>query len=186
MYCSYCGTEVEENDKFCKNCGKSLEVSELTETVQSEEVQSVAVQSEEAQSVAVQSEEAQSVTEQSEEARLEPAQERVVWKPQPAAEGTEGRQKKTTRRMVAAVVVGGLVVFLIVSSVFVTSYMKAGRAVRQWEKSYDTPSYDLPEDDTANSGDDWDTEDDRYWDEDESAENWEYAPGEDGAQGNLF
>lgn len=163
MYCSYCGTEVEENDKFCKNCGKSLEVSELTETVQSEE--------------------AQSVTEQSEEARLESAQERVVWKPQPAA---EGRQKKTTRRMVAAVVVGGLVVFFIVSSVFVTSYMKAGRAARQWEKSYDTPSYDLPEDDTANSGDDWDTEDDRYWDEDESAENWEYAPGEDGTQGNLF
>ena len=24
MYCKYCGNEIEDNSKFCKNCGKNL------------------------------------------------------------------------------------------------------------------------------------------------------------------
>ena len=29
MYCRNCGTELKQNEKFCKNCGKATAVSDV-------------------------------------------------------------------------------------------------------------------------------------------------------------
>ena len=43
MYCEKCGTQIEENAKFCPNCGNNLTEPSKAETTQNFEVKSVPV-----------------------------------------------------------------------------------------------------------------------------------------------
>lgn len=159
MYCQNCGKEVDEKDRFCKNCGILIGYTREEETPVQQAEQNKTVFSEEEGGQAVAG---------NPEFQEQPPQQEFVSFSQDTTPQTGSSKKTITWIIVGVVALVGLITLILLAVLVGAARRKAKPRLRQWnsqiQEEYDDygNSFDFDYDDY----DDEDEEDERYFEPD--------------------